>query len=126
MRRRASVTTTGLEADDLEPRELYARLSRLVTETHLRQPAYKPSRLVYPWVDLHPDRELRGIYSGKTFDPEEFIREDFAMEQAASRTSARTRPEREPASARKPARGGGCPRSGISLQLRARRPAVLV
>jgi endonuclease I len=71
----------GLEADDLEPRELYERLSRLVTETHLRQPAYKPSRLVYPWVDLQPDGELRSIYSGKTFDPEEFIREDFAMEQ---------------------------------------------
>ena len=71
----------GLEAENLGPRELYERLSRLVTETHVRQPAYKPSRLVYPWVDLQPDGELRSIYSGKTFDPEEFIREDFAMEQ---------------------------------------------
>ena len=71
----------GLEAGGLGPRELYERLSRLVTETHVRQPAYKPSRLVYPWVDLQPDGELRSIYSGKTFDPEEFIREDFAMEQ---------------------------------------------
>jgi endonuclease I len=71
----------GIDVDELDERQLYRRLSRLVNETHVRRPAYKPSRLVYPWVDLHSDRQLRSIYSGKTFDPEEFIREDFAMEQ---------------------------------------------
>jgi endonuclease G len=71
----------GINVDNLDERDLYRGLSRLVSETHLRQPAYKPSRMVYPWVDLHPDHQLRSIYSGKTFDPEEFIREDFAMEQ---------------------------------------------
>lgn len=71
----------GIDVDGLDQGELYRRLGRLVTETHLREPAYKPSRMVYPWVDLHPDHQLRSIYSGKTFDPEEFIREDFAMER---------------------------------------------
>jgi endonuclease G, mitochondrial len=71
----------GLAVDQLDSHELYRELSRLVTDTHARQPAYKPSKLVYPWVDLHPDHTLRSIYSGKTFDPEEFIREDFAMER---------------------------------------------
>lgn len=70
-----------IDVDDLDAGELYRRLSQLVSETHVRQPAYKPSRLVYPWVDLHPDHKLRSIYSGKTFDPEEFIREDFALER---------------------------------------------
>ena len=68
--------------DDLDGEARFQLLSRLLTETHKVQPVYKPSRLVYPWVDLHPDRKLRGIYSGKTFDAELFIREDFAAEQA--------------------------------------------
>lgn len=73
----------GLD-DGLDAQERYEQLSRLVTETHARQPAYKPSTLVYPWVDLHPDHQLRSIYSGKTFAPELFIREDFAAERARS------------------------------------------
>jgi len=71
----------GTDVNELDQRELYRQLSRLVSESHVRRPAYKPSRLLYPWVDLHPDHRLRGIYSGKTFDPEEFIRGDFAMER---------------------------------------------
>lgn len=62
------------------PRELFEQLSRLVRETHSEKPSYKPSVHVYPWVDLHPDRKLRSIYSGRTFDPVEFIREDAAIE----------------------------------------------
>src|SRR5690606_32595934 len=44
-------------------------------------PRYSPSTHVYPWIDLHPDRKLRSIYSGKLFDAEELIREDFRISQ---------------------------------------------
>lgn len=57
-------------------------LTDLLEETHSPRPAYKPIRLVYPWVDLHKDGRLRSIYSGKTFTAEEFIRADAAIEAA--------------------------------------------
>ncbi|WP_436791869.1 endonuclease [Yinghuangia sp. YIM S10712] len=57
-------------------------LTALLENTHQRRPAYKPMRLVYPWVDLHPDGRLRSIYSGKTFTAEELIRADAAVESA--------------------------------------------
>jgi endonuclease I/V8-like Glu-specific endopeptidase len=61
---------------------LYRALSELVDRSHEPRPAYKPMRLVYPWVDVHPDGKLRSIYSGKTFSPEELIRADAGVEQA--------------------------------------------
>jgi len=61
---------------------LYRALSDLVNRSHQPQPAYKPMRLVYPWVDLHPDGLLRSIYSGKTFTPEEVISADAEVELA--------------------------------------------
>ena len=61
---------------------LYHALSELVDRSHEPRPAYKPMRLVYPWVDVHPDGKLRSIYSGKTFSPEELIRADAGVEQA--------------------------------------------
>jgi endonuclease I len=33
-------------------------------------------------VDLQPDRRIKSVYSGQTFDPVEFMREDVAIEQA--------------------------------------------
>jgi len=63
-----------------EPSALYDSLSRLLDTTHAPRHAYHPAERVYPWVDLHPDRKLRGVYSGKTFEPEEFIRADFETE----------------------------------------------
>jgi endonuclease I len=57
-------------------------LTELLEETHAPRPAYKPMKLVYPWVDLHKDGLLRSIYSGKTFTPEEFIRADATVEAA--------------------------------------------
>jgi endonuclease G len=63
---------------------LYRELSDLLERTHEPRPAYKPTRLVYPWVDLHPDRLLRSIYSGNSFTPEELIRADVAVD--ATRT----------------------------------------
>jgi endonuclease G len=60
----------------------YRALSELIDRSHQPRPAYKPMRLVYPWVDLHPDGKLRSIYSGKTFSPEELIRADAGVELA--------------------------------------------
>lgn len=56
--------------------ELRAALTDLVTRTHLRRPKYQPAQLLYPWVDLHPDRRLRSIYSGVAFTAEELVRAD--------------------------------------------------
>ncbi|WP_234311818.1 endonuclease [Streptomyces griseus] len=60
-------------------------LTELLERTHERRPSYKPARLLYPWVDLHPDRLLRSVYSGKTFTAEELIRADAATEAARLR-----------------------------------------
>ncbi|MFF8972760.1 endonuclease [Streptomyces sp. NPDC014995] len=60
-------------------------LTGLLEESHERRPSYKPSRLLYPWVDIHPDRLLRSVYSGKTFTAEELIRADAAAEAARLR-----------------------------------------
>ncbi|MFH8803373.1 endonuclease [Streptomyces sp. NPDC017936] len=57
-------------------------LTALLEKTHERRPSYQPSRLLYPWVDLHPDRLLRSVYSGRTFTAEEFVRADVAAEAA--------------------------------------------
>ncbi len=61
------------------PQEVFQALNGLLTRTHNPQPSYKPGKQVYPWVDLHPDRKLRSIYSGRAYEPEEFIREDFRI-----------------------------------------------
>lgn len=65
----------------LSPANLFSKLSNLVTVTHTNKPPYRPSKEVYPWIDLRPNLKLRGIYSGKEFEPEELIREDFRIEQ---------------------------------------------
>ncbi|MEV8553757.1 endonuclease [Streptomyces glaucescens] len=57
-------------------------LTALLARTHAPQPRYKPMNLVYPWVDLHEDRRLRSIYSGKGFSAEELIRADAAVAEA--------------------------------------------
>ena len=59
---------------------LYQALSQLLRETHTLQPAYKPARELYPWIDLQPDNNLRSVYSGKTFAPEDLIRADLEMD----------------------------------------------
>lgn len=64
---------------NVSAKTLFNRLSELVRSTHRGRFNYKPSRHVYPWVDLHPDRNLRSIYSGRSFDPETLIRQDFLI-----------------------------------------------
>ena len=55
----------------------FEQLRDLVRDTHTTKLPYNPSRHVYPWVDLHPDGMLRSIYSGKTYDPRDFIEADI-------------------------------------------------
>ncbi|WP_405997107.1 endonuclease [Streptomyces sp. NBC_00829] len=62
------------------PSDMRRALGELLEATHVHRPAYKPMRMLYPWVDLHPDEQLRSIYSGKDFTPEELIRADAAVE----------------------------------------------
>jgi endonuclease G len=83
-----SAARTGFYATldpDAPPTELFRALGALLEAAHRPRPPYKPSQHVYPWVDLHPDRRLRSIYSGRPVDPEEFIRADaeIARERAA-------------------------------------------
>lgn len=67
------------------PEALFQALSGLLRATHATQLSYKPMQHVYPWVDLHPDRRLRSIYSGKPFEAEELILEDARVEAARAR-----------------------------------------
>jgi endonuclease G, mitochondrial len=62
----------------------YRAVSDRLRTTHTHRPPYKPSRQLYPWVDLHPDWKLRSIYSGEAFEPEVLIREDFRIDQLRS------------------------------------------
>jgi len=66
-------------ADD--PEGFFEQLSDLLQRTHVKQFRYKPSKHVYPWVDLHEDLKLQSIYSGQEFEPEELIREDFRIDR---------------------------------------------
>jgi endonuclease G len=59
----------------------FEQLQKLLQETHTTQPSYQPNLEVYPWIDLHKDGKLRSIYSGKVYDPADFIEEDFAIEK---------------------------------------------
>ncbi len=57
-------------------------LADLVSHSHLRSPAYKPARELYPWVDLQPSGRIRSLYTGQEWDPEELIRADLGIAQA--------------------------------------------
>ncbi|MGW7436997.1 endonuclease [Streptomyces sp. NPDC054849] len=70
----------GIPTDN--PTALRNALTRHLESTHARRPSYKPMRLLYPWVDLHPDEKLRGIYSGAGFTPQELMEADAAVEAA--------------------------------------------
>ncbi|MFJ3977239.1 endonuclease [Streptomyces sp. NPDC090021] len=65
-----------------DPIGLRLALTERLESTHERRPAYKPMRLLYPWVDLHPDEKLHGIYSGRGFTPQELMEADAAVEAA--------------------------------------------
>ncbi|WP_405977009.1 endonuclease [Streptomyces sp. NBC_00158] len=70
----------GIGVDD--PTALRLALTQRLESTHEHRPAYKPMRMLYPWVDLHPDKLLHGIYSGNSFTPQELMEADAAAEAA--------------------------------------------
>ncbi|MGW5849777.1 endonuclease [Streptomyces sp. NPDC055254] len=65
-----------------DPAELRLALTARLESTHAHRPSYKPMRLLYPWVDLHPDEKIHGIYSDQGFSPEELMAADAAAEAA--------------------------------------------
>lgn len=54
----------------------FAELHQLLSATHLTHHNYNPSKYVYPVVDIHPDGQLRSIYSNKAFSVQELILAD--------------------------------------------------
>jgi endonuclease I len=68
--------------------ELFNALSELLSSTHMQLPRYAPSRWVYPWVDLRPDRRLASLYSGISFEPEEFILLDAQVDEERAQRMA--------------------------------------
>lgn len=58
----------------------YNQLQELLTDTHENELPYRPAKQLYTWVDLQPNKKLRSIYSGKEFEPEKVIEEDFRNE----------------------------------------------
>ncbi len=79
---RIIVTMAYADADtDGAGAPTFDQLHNLLVETHTDQPKYKPLEHVYPWVDLHPDGKIRSIYSGKIYNPADFITEDLLIER---------------------------------------------
>jgi endonuclease I/V8-like Glu-specific endopeptidase len=70
----------GIKANSLDPTAFYAALSRLLQATHENELPYRPAKHLYTWVDLQPNYMLRSIYSGKEYNPEQIIDEDFQNE----------------------------------------------
>ncbi|MBC8112620.1 MAG: trypsin-like peptidase domain-containing protein, partial [Verrucomicrobia bacterium] len=61
---------------DSNDTQLFGKLSELLQQTHKRKLDYRPSKYVYPDVDIHEDGLIESIYSGKKFDRNELIRLD--------------------------------------------------
>jgi endonuclease G, mitochondrial len=69
------------DMERLSSKDLFNRLSRLITETHKQKLSYSPSKHVYPWVDVRPDLKIRSVYSEIEYEPEQIIREDLRIDQ---------------------------------------------
>ena len=52
------------------------KVTRLLTDTHKNKLSYKPSRYVYPWVELQPNGQIKSVYSGEELSPETLIKAD--------------------------------------------------
>ncbi len=62
------------------PDALYDALSELLGRTHENKLPYRPARHLYHWVDIHPDRKLRSLYTGEVYEPAGVIEEAFEIE----------------------------------------------
>jgi endonuclease G len=54
----------------------FNELHALMETTHVMHQNYNPSKYVYPIVDLHPDGQLRSIYSNRTYSVQELLLAD--------------------------------------------------
>ncbi len=61
---------------DANSNKVFESLNKLIGSTHGNQLPYRPSRYVYPEVDVHKDGKIRSIYSGIEFTVEELILAD--------------------------------------------------
>ena len=69
-------------ASNVDPREFFWAFGQLLESTHKNRPPYAPVRMLYPWVDLQPDRRIKSVYSGQEFDPLELIEMDLEVDRA--------------------------------------------
>jgi endonuclease I len=60
---------------------LFDQFSTKVIDSHSKVLDYRPSKFVYPWVDLHPDGQLRSIYSNVPMSAVKAIVEDWEVGQ---------------------------------------------
>lgn len=58
---------------------LFENLSQKTRSAHTETVDYRPSKYLYPWIDLHPDGNLRSIYSGRTMVAETAIVDDWKV-----------------------------------------------
>ncbi|WP_026693998.1 endonuclease I family protein [Peribacillus kribbensis] len=77
------------EQISFESSQVMEQLHALLAETHHTQLPYAPFKYLYPWVDLHENRQLKSIYSGTVLDPLTVIEEDIRIigEKADGRIS---------------------------------------
>lgn len=61
------------------PRELFAKLADKTRKSHSKVMDYRPSKYLYPWIDLQPDGQLKSIYSGHTMAADKAILEDWQI-----------------------------------------------
>jgi endonuclease G len=63
-----------------------------LAQTHRVKPEYKPYLHLYPHVDLQPDGQLRSVYTGEVFAPEQLIAEDAETDRRRQELRARPPP----------------------------------
>lgn len=79
---------SGIDPND-DPGSLFRALSELLQTTHTTRPKYKPTVHLYPVVDLHPDGDLRSIYSDAMMNPEALIAAEAPVEAMRESIEAR-------------------------------------
>lgn len=68
-----------ISMDKSKPDQLFHGLRQLITLTHKHKYPYYISKdqYLYTWVDLQPNGQLKGIYSGELKSPLKMIEEDY-------------------------------------------------
>ena len=85
-----------------DPETLFRQLSEKTQRSHTTTMDYRPSKYLYPWIDLQPDGQLKSIYSGHTMAADKAIIEDWRIglnERTAMNALAFTRAALSPEAA---------------------------